>query len=271
MEINRKIYTDIEQGSEEWHTLRIGKITCSNLGKLFTGGKGLTRLAYLQEITYQRLTGESVTGFKSISMQYGNDTESSGRFDYMLNSGTKVEEVPFCDYNSFFVGSPDGLIGSDGILEIKCLDYKNMFEIYQNPDYEIDKNYYYQIQGLMLVLDRKFTDFYIYHPKLGHWLKRYERDSETCNKILIEVEKANNEINEIVNKIKEKTMDGHISIPARRLKTICYVSDGGNHRKRAEKEERERRLENYACRVANNRCIFSDEKVPPGAFNLRSD
>jgi hypothetical protein len=200
-----KIYKDIEQGSEEWLNLRLGKISCSNLGKLFTGGKGLTRNAYIEELAYERITGERVPNkFKSEAMQYGNDTESEARLDYMLKFNQKVEQIAFCEYNEFFGGSPDGLIDLDGILEIKCLDYKTMFEIFQNPLYKIDKNYMYQVQGLMLILDREYADFYIYHPKLGSHLFKIEKDAEMCIEILKEVRKANEEINELVKLIKNR-------------------------------------------------------------------
>ena len=199
-----KIYKDIEQGSEEWLQLRLGKISCSNLGKLFTGGKGLTRNAYIEELAYERITGERVNKFKSEAMQYGNDTESEARLDYMLKFNQKVEQIAFCEYNSFFGGSPDGLIDSYGVLEIKCLDYKSMFVIFQNPLYEIDKNYMYQVQGLMLILEREYADFYIYHPKLGSHLFKIKKNKELQKNILIEVKKANEEINNLVELIKNR-------------------------------------------------------------------
>jgi hypothetical protein len=201
-----KIYKDIEQGSEEWLNLRLGKISCSNLGKLFTGGKGLTRKSYIRELAYERRTGERVPKkFKSEAMQYGNDTESEARLDYMLKFNQKVEQIAFCEYNDHFGGSPDGLIDSDGVLEIKCLDYETMFDIFENPClYKIDKNYIYQVQGLMLILERDYTDFYIYHPKLGSHLFKIKKDIELQKNILIEVKKANEEINILVELIKNR-------------------------------------------------------------------
>lgn len=195
-----KIYglEELEQGSDYWLNLRAGKITCSNLYKLFTGGKGETRKKYLQELAYERFTGEFIPSFKSPDMQYGNDTEPEARLAYQILTGNPVEQIAYCEYSDYFGGSPDGLIWDDGILEIKCFKWSTMYEVYE-PDYEIDKQYMYQIQGLMYILDRQWCDFFIYHPKLKSWLKRYGRNEDIIESIKIEVEKAENEIQNYIN------------------------------------------------------------------------
>ena len=112
-----KVY-NCEQGSEEWLKCRLGKLTGSVAHTIATSGKGLETLC-LEKAT-EILTGIISDGYKNDAMQHGNDYEAEARSIYELETGNTVIQVGFCEDNEFVGVSPDGLIGDDGLIEIKC-------------------------------------------------------------------------------------------------------------------------------------------------------
>lgn len=115
-----------EQRTPEWFAERLGKITASRIadvvGKTKSGGYGAARKNYLAELLCQRLTGRQEDKFTSAAMQHGTDTEPAARAMYMLETGADVSETGFIPHPSIAMSgaSPDGLVGTDGLIEIKC-------------------------------------------------------------------------------------------------------------------------------------------------------
>lgn len=114
------------QGTPEWLQARVGRVTASRIADVMAKGKtgpSMTRMGYLGELIAERLTGESAAnGFTNADMQRGTELEPAARVAYETRTGQLVDEVGLVLHpaNEWFGASPDGVVGDDGLLEIKC-------------------------------------------------------------------------------------------------------------------------------------------------------
>lgn len=174
-----------EQGTDAWLAARLGKPSASMFSKLITGtGKpSASADGYINTLGAERVTGKSTPYFVSEAMSIGTEREPEARSDYEFITGNQVNEVGFIlDDSEEFGCSPDGLVGEDGGLEIKCVQQDTQFGYQRDPQSGV-KKYYQQIQGCMMVTDRKWWDFFSYHPGMAHVLVRVERDDEYITKL----------------------------------------------------------------------------------------
>ena len=177
-----KIITDVEQGSADWLSMRIGKVTASRVKDVLTKGRGSapskTAETYMIELLAEMLTGESKPFFENDAMRWGTETEPQARAMYELKSGNTVDEVAFIEYSDFIGVSPDGLIGKDGLIEIKCPTTITQLKRALSDNYS--KDYYEQIQMQLWVSGRKWCDFVSFDPRLdcaaGYLEQRVTRD-----------------------------------------------------------------------------------------------
>ncbi len=177
-----KIIKDIKQGTQEWQQLRLGKITASNFDKVITrsgeyASKASDTLAFeLASAIFLEYEDES---YKSADMEKGNDFESIARQEYESLNLVNVEQITFIDCGNYGC-SPDGFVGEDGAIEIKCPKAKTHFKYIKEN--KIPNEYYAQCQGVLMCSERKWLDFISYHPgvKKEHrfFIKRIERDEE---------------------------------------------------------------------------------------------
>ena len=198
------IILDMEQGSDEWLAARLGRPSASMFSKLITTkGKPSTQAGgYINKLAGERLSGESEAFYTNEHMVRGTELEPEAREAYEFISGNNVLEVGFVVDPSFEYGcSPDGLIGTDGGIEIKCPAATTMMKYYQDSE-ELVKAYYQQIQGCMWVTKRDWWDAFAYHPKMKHVLVRVPRDDTFIAKLAVEVEAAVIEIKNQVEKYK---------------------------------------------------------------------
>ena len=119
------IIKDVEQGTDEWHDMRIGHITASRFKDVLSKGRGTapskTRLTYMRELVAELISGEKQESFSNEYMEWGTATEPQARAMYEFDTGNAVTEIAFCKLDNLKIGcSPDGLVGDDGGLEIKC-------------------------------------------------------------------------------------------------------------------------------------------------------
>lgn len=179
---NREEIHTMKQGSESWFKIRCGKITGSRFRDVLSKGGGVTRAKYLRELLLERKTGICVGGYFDKNMANGQNIEPQARMYYEKVTGFKIEQVGFIDhpleqYRGYVGASPDGLIGNDGGLEIKCpllethLEYitKNVLPSIYRP----------QVQGNMWVTGRIWWDFVSYCPEVKKepfWSIRVECD-----------------------------------------------------------------------------------------------
>ena len=152
------------QGSEEWLRARLGKLTASDAQAIGNNGKGLDTLCL--EKAAELLTGQLPPQLEdNEDIQRGKELEAEARAAYQLETGNSVYEVGFIELNEYVGCSPDGLIGEDGDLEIKCKNNKNhLLMLLGKP---IDSKYDWQIQMRLLITGRKWCDFVSYNPNFA--------------------------------------------------------------------------------------------------------
>jgi hypothetical protein len=183
--------SDAIQGSEEWLETRLGRPTASNFGKLITptGKASTSAQSYIDELIAQRITGEIPEFFKSEAMQRGNDLEPIAKSLYEFTYDVDVKEVGLCLHDRYECGaSPDGLVGLDGGLEIKCpLPHTHVSYL---RDGCIPAKYIPQVQGCLWITEREWWDFMSYHPSMEDLIVRVYRDNAYITKLAEQVIRA---------------------------------------------------------------------------------
>lgn len=151
------------QGTYEWHTLRSGRFTATDASEIKTAKKGLETCA-LEKATF-RITQIPPDFVSTPAMERGKILEPRARNAYRVATGQEVQEVGFCVYDDFVGCSPDGLVGDDGLIEIKCKTDKNhLFAVINNW---IDPDHYAQMQFQMLVTGRKWCDYVLFNDNFA--------------------------------------------------------------------------------------------------------
>lgn len=189
------------QRSEEWYKIRIGKITGSDFHTLM--GNGETKKKLLLKKAVERITGKPQGDeLKNSDIQRGVDLEDTARTYYEMETGNTVNQVGFIQLNEYVGCSPDGLIGMDGILEIKCPRATTFLSHYL--DDSIEKQYYTQIQFNMMITGAKWCDFVRYNEDFPLYIKRVKADKEYQCRIRERLGECIKEIEEMVNNYKER-------------------------------------------------------------------
>ena len=157
------------QGSEEWHEARLGKVTASRIADMMARTKtgwGAGRANYMAELLCERLTGSAPERFTSAAMAWGTETEPQARAAYEFITGRAVEEVGFVDHPSIAMAgaSPDGLVGDDGLIEIKCPNTATHIETLLTET--IPSKYRMQMLWQMACTGRAWCDFASFDPRL---------------------------------------------------------------------------------------------------------
>ena len=196
------IVDDIEQGSEQWKKDRLGKVTASPVKNVISNGRGgaPSKMAetYMIELIAEKLTGMSKPFFENDAMKWGTETEPQARDTYSVkNDFVIVREVAYVEHNEHILISPDGLIGEDGLLEIKCPNTTTQLKRALSDDYSSD--YKAQIQMQLWVTERQWCDFVSFDPRLdcpaGYLQQRVYRVEEYIEymktKVYAFVEKMN--------------------------------------------------------------------------------
>jgi putative phage-type endonuclease len=187
-----------EQRTPEWYEERMGIPTASSFDKIITskGEISASRTKYLYKLVAEKLSGTVETSYINDAMQHGIDTEAEARKVYELVTLNDVEQVGFCLSDCERYGaSPDGLVGEDGLLEIKCPKAETHIEYLLNG--KLPTAYFQQVQGQLLVTGRKWCDFMSYVLNLKPFIIRVGRDEEFIKKLeqaLIEFDKEKQEI-----------------------------------------------------------------------------
>jgi putative phage-type endonuclease len=173
----------MEQGSDAWKRERAGKATASRMADIMArtkSGYGASRGNYLAELVAERLTGEPTEGFVNAAMQRGTMLEPEAREAYEFDMACVVEQVGFIHHPTIPMSgaSPDGLVGDDGMVEIKCPGTANHIEALLTET--IPQKYLLQMQWQMAVTGRQWCDFASYSPALPLsmqlFIKRVPRD-----------------------------------------------------------------------------------------------
>jgi putative phage-type endonuclease len=201
----------MEQRTEEWYQARLGKVTASRvadvLAKIKTG-ESASRKNYKMELVVQRLTGQPGESFTNAAMEWGTATEPQARMAYEAHTGSFVEEKGFIDHPTIegFGCSPDGLVGDDGLIEIKCMNTANHVETI--IECKPPSRYIPQMQCQMAVTGRQWCDFVAFDPRLPEDLQllvvRVDRDQEYIDQMEVEVKQFLSEVNDLFNQLKAR-------------------------------------------------------------------
>lgn len=151
---------NFEQGTEEWFAVRRGKFTASDAQAIAAAGKGLETLVF--EKAAEILSNERKESYTNDDIERGILLEAEARRSYEIMTGKSVEVVGFIELTKFRGCSPDGLVGKDGMIEIKCpSDAVFVRYLY---DKKIDPKYLAQMQMQMGIAGRKWVDYVVYNP-----------------------------------------------------------------------------------------------------------
>uniref|UniRef100_UPI00356409A8 lambda exonuclease family protein n=1 Tax=Halomonas sp. TaxID=1486246 RepID=UPI00356409A8 len=164
------------QGTDQWHAARKGRITASVIGKVITGNgeDDVLRDMVRDALGYPR----AFTG--NVATEYGHANEDIARTEYAMETGRSPVETGFHTHpkHDWLGASPDGLVGDDGLIEIKApFKLRDALEV---PDELLDLGdrdlYWHQIQCQMAVMGRDWCDFAVWCPGEIK-VKRYHRDN----------------------------------------------------------------------------------------------
>ena len=159
-----------DQRTEDWFAARLGKVTASSLHKVLARtktGYGADRANYLTQLVLERVTGNKADGYTNAEMQWGIDQEPFARAAYEAHKGVLVDEVGFIQHPTIEMAgaSPDGLVGDDGMVEIKCPSSKTALECWLSDD-PVEAKYYAQMQWQMACANREWCDYVVFDPRM---------------------------------------------------------------------------------------------------------
>lgn len=176
-----KIHRDVEQNSLAWMKLRMGKVTASELGNLLTPKfelrTGEMPHTYLCKKVAEAYRGTPLMGFQSYQMEQGQELEDEARGWIAFESGLKVDQVAFIESEDGRSGaSPDGLIGEDGGLELKCPEPHTHTKYLLNGS--LPAEYACQVHMSMYVTGRSWWKFLSYRRFFPPFIITVDRDEK---------------------------------------------------------------------------------------------
>ena len=199
------------QGSPEWMAERLGKFTASNIYRLMGKPGNKTAQTYILERAAEVLTGRPMAEVFGPALDWGKENEPLAKHWYTRRTGNQVQEVGYVPLDEYAGGSPDGLIGKLGLIEIKCpfnttnhIRFAMMKE--QSDLLDIAPEYYYQIQMNLLCTGRKWAHFVSFDPRIdlecGLFIMEVQRDQQAIELMSERIKEATDELNRIISTLK---------------------------------------------------------------------
>ena len=173
------IILDCEQGTAEWHKARAGVVTASEMNKIYTStGKASTQAGvYMRTLLMEHIIGGPTESHSNHWMDRGTDMEGEARDAYAFLTDAEVTQVGFVysDERKLVGCSPDGLVGDDGMVELKCPKASTQIEYMEKPG-KVPSSYAVQLQAQLMVTGRAWVDFSPYFPGVRSPVLRVPRD-----------------------------------------------------------------------------------------------
>jgi putative phage-type endonuclease len=199
----------MEQRTPEWFAKRLGLVTASRIADVMAKtktGVSASRSGYMAQLITERLTGAPTEGYQSAAMEWGTEQEPHARAAYEAREGVLVDEVDFVRHPILEAGaSPDGLVGEDGCIEIKCPNTSTMLEYIE--DRSVPRKYLLQMQWQLACTGRNWCDFVAFDPRLPEHLRllviRVPRDEQVIAEIAAEVGRFLVELRDRVEHLRE--------------------------------------------------------------------
>ena len=199
------------QRTDEWFAVRLGKVTASRMADVLSKGKSgesASRRNYRIELVAQRLTNQPSEPFTNAAIEHGIASEPLARVAYELKNNRDVIDIAFVEHPTieWFGCSPDGLVGENGLIEIKCPNTTTHLDWME--DGKAPSKHIPQMMAQMACTGRQWCDFVSYDPRLPEDLQlfivRVNRDQEYIDSMEAEVKKFLKEVEETINKLKER-------------------------------------------------------------------
>lgn len=199
-----------EQQSPEWLSARVGNCTGSKFGAVMAKRKdkkeAAERYKYRMQLVVERITGQPTENYVSEYMQHGIDNEPAARMKYVAATGALVDEVGFIRHPTIerCGGSVDGLVGDDGIIEIKAPTTFNHLETILAD--AMPEEHIAQVQGYLWITGRQYCDFISYDPRLPDGLNlfvhRIKRNDDYIAELAGEVLQFLSEVDEMLLRLR---------------------------------------------------------------------
>jgi len=180
------------QGSPEWKAARLGRVTASRVADAVAKTKtgwGASRANYMAELIAERLTGEAATGFTSPAMQWGTEHEAEALAAYSFRHDAEVLPVGFVPHPTISMSgaSPDGLVGADGLVEVKCPNTSTHIDTLLGDG--VPAKYLLQMQWQMACTGRAWCDFISFDPRLPESMRLFVQRVPRASVLIAELER----------------------------------------------------------------------------------
>ena len=157
------------QRTNDWYTARLGKVTASRVSDVMAktkSGYSASRANYMAQLICERLTGTQGDSFQNAAMAWGTEQEPAARGAYEARTGLLVQEIGFVPHPTIPMAcaSPDGLVGDDGLVEIKCPNTATHIDTLLGGSTAL--KYRDQMMTQMACTGRQWCDFVSYDPRM---------------------------------------------------------------------------------------------------------
>lgn len=200
----------MKQLTEEWFAARLGKVTASRIKDVMSrtakNAYSSMRKTYMLELISERLSGTIIDHYRTPAMNWGVENEDIARSQYIILTNNNVEQVGFFPHSRLTESgaSPDGIVGDDGLIEIKCPN--TVTHVTTLVEKKIKNDYILQMQWQMACTGRAWCDFVSFDPRLPErysiYIQRVERDDNKIQEIESEVEAFLLEIDTIMEALE---------------------------------------------------------------------
>ena len=203
-----KYYYEVEQRSDEWFQAKKGKMSASNADIILANGKGLE--TYIYSLMAEYFSNAEKEHYTNADIERGILLEPEAKIEFQFYTGLDIKEVGYVEFNEYILVSPDGLIGDDGLIEIKCPNDSIYFKLLLSNN--IKPEYIAQMQMQMYVTDRQYCYFVSYNPNFEKslYIKKINRDEEMIEKLKKGLERGTELIKEIKENFRKVGTNGKI-------------------------------------------------------------
>jgi len=170
---------DDAQGSDLWKRTRCGQASASKMGAIMAKGRdgkpSATRANIMADIIAERLTGVPIEGYQSADMKWGIENEPKARDLYAFMTNTEPTLAKYVPHPTipFSGASPDGYVGDDGLIEIKCPKISGHLSTLLGGS--IDGGYILQMQWQLACTGRQWCDFVSFSPLLPVHMQLFKK------------------------------------------------------------------------------------------------
>ena len=201
----------MEQGSTEWFAARLGKVTASRVADVIAKtktGYSTSRENYMAQLVCERMTGTQSESYSNAAMQWGTDQEPLARAAYEAAKDVLVDEVGFIVHPTIIAAgaSPDGLVGDDGLIEIKCPNTATHIDTLLSN--KVPSKYNTQMQWQMACTGRKWCDFVSFDPRMPEglqlFIQRVDFDEQYVKMLEAEITEFLGELETKIERLNER-------------------------------------------------------------------